>query len=556
MRLFTELFTALDVTTKTTEKVAALARYFAAVRPEEAAWALFFLSGRRLAKPVPSPRLRTVAITLARIPPWLFDECYDAVGDLAETMALLIPAAPVGSDRPLDEWVHDWLIPLRGLDEHSQRDRLVDAWRQMSTEQIFVWNKLLTGGFRVGVSQQLVVRALAHVSGLAVPVIAHRLMGNWSPTPDFFTRLIAASAAADDASRPYPFFLAHPLEGDPAALGPVDEWQAEWKWDGIRCQLLRRRGQTFLWSRGEDLLTERFPEIARLGGQLADGAVLDGEVLSLADNHPRPFLELQQRITRKALTKKILAAVPVVFMAYDLLEEHGADIRLQPLHERRARLEALTLARADERAFRISPRLVVNTWAELDTLRHESRRRGVEGIMLKRRDSPYRVGRQRGDWWKWKVNPFTLDAVLIYAQPGNGKRASLFTDYTFGLWDNQQLVPFAKAYSGLTDDEIRQVDAFVRKNTLAKFGPVRTVKPELVFEIAFEAIQASTRHRSGIAVRFPRMLRWRTDKPPDEADTLDAARHMIAHYLLAPPAFTRRAAERDYAPLFDGLTAD
>lgn len=552
MRLFAELFTALDEATKTNEKVEALVRYFTTAADAEAAWALFFLSGRRVPKPVPSPRLRKLAISLAKLPQWLFDECYDAVGDLAETMALLISSAADGSNRPLDEWVHDWLLPLRGLDELSQNELLIDAWQQLSAAQMFVWNKLLTGGFRVGVAQQLVVRALAKVSGLHASLIAYRLMGEWSPTPEFYARLIAAGDAANDDSRPYPFFLAHPLEGDPAALSSLEEWRAEWKWDGIRCQLLRRRGQTFLWSRGEDLLTDRFPEIAPIGTLIPDGTALDGEILPLKDDRPLPFLDLQQRITRKTPSAKLLAAVPTVFMAYDLLEESGFDIRPQPFHERRARLETL-IAKAHDDALRISPAILAASWAELESLRQESRQRGVEGLMLKRRDSAYGVGRQRGDWWKWKIQPYTLDAVLMYAQPGSGKRANLFTDYTFGLWDGDRLVPFAKAYSGLTDEEIQHVDRFVRKNTLEKFGPVRTVKPELVFEIAFENIQLSSRHRSGIAVRFPRMHRWRTDKAACEADTLEAARALVKLRPLPPQPKGKRREQNVATPLFDNL---
>lgn len=550
MRSFANLFTALDETTKTLEKVAALVRYFAAVSPAEAAWALYFLSGRRLRQPIPSARLRQFAIEQARIPPWLFAECYDAVGDLAETIVLLIPETDADSERPLDEWVHDWLVPLRESSESEQRARLHEAWSQLSPEQTFVWNKLLTGSFRVGVSQQLVVRALALVSGLQAATVAHRLMGEWSPTATFFSRLLDANVAEDQASKPYPFFLAHPLEADPATLGDLAQWQIEWKWDGIRCQLIKRRGELFLWSRGEDLLTDRFPEIPNLHRTLPDGVVLDGEILPFKNDRPLTFLDLQQRITRKSLSKKLLADVPVQFMAYDLLEDQGVDLRPAPLRQRRQQLETLT---ATHTALRLSPLLAAASWPALDALRQESRQRGVEGLMLKRLDSPYRVGRQRGDWWKWKIQPYTLDAVLLYAQAGHGKRSSLYTDYTFGLWDQGQLVPFAKAYSGLTDEEIQQVDAFVRRNTTEKFGPVRTVKPQLVFELAFESIQLSARHRSGIAVRFPRMHRWRLDKRPEDADTLETARRMIDS---APPrASTKpsRTKPTPATPLFDNL---
>jgi DNA ligase-1 len=351
-------------------------------------------------------------------------------------------------------------------------------------------------------------------------------MGSWEPTPQFYTSLIAPDRGDADVSRPYPFFLAHPLEGEPQLLGPIEEWHAEWKWDGIRAQVIRRGGQSFVWSRGEELVTDRYPELAALAAALPNGTVLDGEILPWKQGTVLPFSNLQKRIGRKTLSKKLLEEVPVVLMAYDLIEADARDIREQPLAERRSRLEELA-TRLTERPFVLSPRLAAETWESLTIERRQSRDRGVEGMMLKRRSSPYRVGRVRGDWWKWKVEPFAIDAVLIYAQPGHGKRSGLFTDYTFGVWESGTLVPFAKAYSGLTDIEIRQVDQFIRANTVERFGPVRTVKPEMVFEIGFEGIQSSPRHKSGVAVRFPRMLRWRTDKKPEEADTLERVKALL-----------------------------
>jgi DNA ligase-1 len=423
--------------------------------------------------------------------------------------------------------VEERLLHLRTMPEHDQRPALLAAWSELDRGQRFVWNKLITSAFRVGVSQQLVVRALAGVSGLQPAVVAHRLMGAWEPTADFYRRLQSPDAADADISRPYPFFLAHPLEQAPEELGDLQEWQIEWKWDGIRAQLIRRGDRLFLWSRGEELVTDRYPEVALVGADLPSGAVIDGELLSWRNGTVQPFGDLQRRIGRKALGKKILAEVPVILMAYDLLEENGEDIRDLPLHERRGRLERLVWNLREGANLLLSPIIVAGSWPELAKLRQESRNRNVEGMMLKRRSSPYRVGRQRGDWWKWKIDPFTIDAVLIYAQRGSGKRASLYTDYTFGLWDEGKLVPVAKAYSGLTDEEIRQVDAFVRRHTVEKFGPVRTVKPELVFELAFEGIQRSPRHKSGVAVRFPRIARWRTDKTAAEADTLAALKRLL-----------------------------
>jgi DNA ligase-1 len=351
-------------------------------------------------------------------------------------------------------------------------------------------------------------------------------MGDWQPTADFVRQIFSKDVADADISRPYPFCLAHPLEGAVQDLGPIAQWQVEWKWDGIRSQLIRRQGRTFLWSRGEELITDRFPEIEAVGALLSEGTVMDGEVLSWKDGAPQPFAQLQRRIGRKVLGSKILGDVPAVLLAFDLLEMDAADVREQPIEWRRARLAEI-VQRVASPSLILSPKIEADSWEQLATIREEARSRGVEGFMLKRHGSPYRVGRRRGDWWKWKINPYSVDAVLIYAQRGSGRRASLYTDYTFGIWDGDKLVPFAKAYSGLTDEEIRQVDAFVRHNTVERFGPVRVVKPELIFELAFEGIQRSTRHKSGIAVRFPRMARWRTDKKPEDADTLETIRSLL-----------------------------
>jgi DNA ligase-1 len=526
VKAFADLFAALDETTKTVEKVAAMARYFAAAPPADSAWAIYFLSGRKPRQAVPSKRLRQWAREMAGVSEWLFDESYHQVGDVAETIALLLPPATAASDRPLADWVEEHLLPLRTLPEEVQQREVLAAWSALDTRQRFVWNKLITGEFRVGVSQLLVVRALAQVSGLSTDTMSHRLMGTWEPTPEFYAALVAPDAGEADISRPYPFFLAHPLEGEPEALGPVAEWQAEWKWDGIRSQTVRRAGLSFIWSRGEELVTERYPELASMADALPDGTVLDGEILPWKDGAVLPFADLQKRIGRKSLSKKLLEEVPVVLMAYDVIEDAGVDLRETPLSERRARLEALVTGTAHP-ALLLSAQLSPESWSSLALERQASRSLKVEGMMLKRRASPYRVGRVRGDWWKWKVEPYSVDAVLIYAQSGHGKRSGLHTDYTFGVWEEGKLVPFAKAYSGLTDAEIRQVDTFVRANTQEKFGPVRTVKPELVFELGFEGIQASTRHKSGVAVRFPRMLRWRTDKKPEEADTLERVKELL-----------------------------
>jgi len=527
MKAFADLYAGLDETNKTSEKVAGLTRYFKQAPAADAAWAVYFLTGRKPRQVVPSAKLWQWAVDASGLSAWLFEESYHAVGDIAETIALALPEPEKSSDRSLQHWVEERLLPLRSMVEIEQRQALLDAWSELDRRQRFVWNKLITGAFRVGVSQQLVIRALAGACGLEPAVVAHRLMGAWEPTAAFYEQLRAPEVADADISRPYPFFLAHPLEGEPADLGDLGDWQVEWKWDGIRAQLIRRQGRVFLWSRGEELVTDRYPEIAQAGALLPDGTVIDGEILSWKDGVVQSFGHLQRRIGRKTLGKKILHDVPVVLMAYDLLEHDGSDIRTLPLVERRMRLEQIVAALPVDWNLLLSPLIASVSWRELAALREESRSRNVEGMMLKRRSSPYRVGRQRGDWWKWKINPFTIDAVLMYAQRGSGKRASLYTDYTFGLWDEGRLVPIAKAYSGLTDEEIREVDAFVRRHTVEKFGPVRTVQPELVFELAFEGIQRSTRHKSGVAVRFPRMARWRTDKKAEEADTLATLKKLL-----------------------------
>lgn len=518
MRTFAELFESLDTTTSTNEKLAALVRYFRSEDPADAAWAVYFLSGRRLKRLIGGATLRAWLIHETGLPEWLLDETYAEVGDLAETIALLVDNVHAGAvaDVPLERWI-ERLSSLRDLSDDVQREHVAQWWRELDARGCFLLNKLLTGELRVGVAAGLVERALAEVTGHPRPVIAHRLMGDWMPSAAFWRYLNSASDEAGDRNRPYPFCLASPLEVSVETLGAVDAWLVEWKWDGIRAQILRRPTGVHIWSRGEELVTERFPEIVERAELLPVNTVLDGEILAWREGRVRPFGELQQRIGRKKLTAKILAETPVHVVAYDLLEQDGEDIRGRPLHERRARLEALL---AEQDWVTVSPRVSASSWSELERERADSRNRYVEGLMLKRMDSAYGSGRQRGVWWKWKIDPYTFDGVLVYAQPGRGRRANLLTDYTFAVRDGENLVPVAKAYSGLTDEEIVQVDRWIRQNTLERFGPVRSVAPELVFEIAFEAINESTRHKSGIAVRFPRIARWRRDKPATEANTL------------------------------------
>lgn len=531
MKRFATLYDTIDATTATTAKVAALVAYFRDAPAADAAWAVSFLVGRRPKRLVRAPDLRAWAAQAANVPTWLFEECYAQAGDLAETISLLVPEreepGPLPDERSFAWWVEERLLPLARTEPAVQRGVLLDTWQRLGGTSRFLFNKLITGGFRVGVSDGLVVRALSQVSGISPESIAHRLMGQWEPSAAWYEQLVATETTDADWSRPYPFYLAYPFEAELDTLGDASEWQLEWKWDGIRAQLVRRRGRTFLWSRGEELLADRFPEVDASAEWMPDGTVLDGELLAWRDGKPLPFSELQRRIGRRTVGKKLLADVPCHLLVYDCLEVEGVDVRDRPMHERRAMAEAIVTRLPGGASIGLSPVLDVTSWSAARTARERSRDMTAEGLMLKRRSSPYGVGRKVGDWWKWKVNPLTVDAVLVYAQAGHGRRAGLYTDYTFAIWDGNVLVPFAKAYSGLTDAEIRQVDAFIRRNTVEKFGPVRTVKPELVFELAFEGIQRSTRHKSGIAVRFPRIARWRVDKPASEADTLTSVKALL-----------------------------
>ena len=529
MKRFATLFAALDRTTRITPKIAALADYFQEAPEPDRLWTIALLSGRRPKRTVTTTLLRQWAAERAVIPLWLFEESYPIVGDLAETIALILPPPAHVSDQSLTHWIGE-IQSLAALNEPARKAAVLSAWDQLDTTERFLFNKLITGGFRVGVSQKLMTRALAKATGIEEASLAHRLMGDWTPQSTDFQTLIWSEDPAADLSRPYPFYLAYQLDTQPADLGPCSDWLAEWKWDGIRGQLVLRGGQHAVWSRGEDLMTDRFPELAAALDFIPQGTVIDGEILAWLDDAPLPFQALQKRIGRKTVPKKLLAESPVILKAYDLLEWQGQDIRQTPFAERRALLESLITPLTASAPLRLSPLITGNTWESLAKTREGSREIGAEGLMLKRADSPYLVGRKKGDWWKWKVDPLTVDAVLIYAQQGHGRRANLFTDFTFAVWNGNDLVPFTKAYSGLTDAEFRQITQWVRKNTLERFGPVRSVKAHHVFEIAFEGIQPSPRHKSGIALRFPRMSRWRHDKPISEANTLDDLKEMLNTY--------------------------
>ena len=535
MRRFADLYSALDASSGTQARVDALVSYFSGVDAADGAWALHVLLGKQGKRLITGRRLRQICLEESPLPEWLFDDCYAHVGDSAETITLLWAQVGAGASKPLQHSLQHWMEQLlpaaAALEGSEQAEAVRQLWRGLSRSELLVANKLLTGGLRVGVAQGLVVRALARLSGLEEAQLQHRLMGGFKPSAATLTALLAPADGAEAVpSRPYPFYLASPLEQQPA--GPASDWQAEWKFDGIRGQLIRRANEVFLWSRGEELIGAAFPELLAAAGCLANGTVLDGEILvwPAGSDQPAPFAQLQRRLGRKAPGRKLLADCPAAFVAYDLLELGGDDLRQAPLSQRRAALEELlqdlpeTTPTPAAGLLRLSPRLPLTAWEQLEPLRLQAASAAAEGLMLKGIASPYLAGRKRGQWWKHKRDPYTLDAVLLYAQAGSGRRANLFTDYTFGLWNAEgKLVSFAKAYSGLNDAEITALDRWIRSHTSERFGPVRAVQPLQVFELAFEGLQRSSRHKSGIAVRFPRIARWRHDKPASEADTLAIA---------------------------------
>lgn len=540
MKRFAELFAELDGLRATKDRIRALSHYFEESSGNELAWAVFFLSGRKLKGLIKLQILKKVCIAESGIPEWLFAKTYEIVGDLAETLSLLLPVKTKGKIvEGLDETVERCLLPLLNCTPSRQAELILEAWSGQTDVERLVFNKLITGGFRVGVGDALIHQALGQLTGLDAKVIARRLMGNWLPSVEFTDKLLSVETKFDLEACPYPFFLASPLPEDPN-LGDIEEWLCEWKWDGVRAQLIKRGAEIQIWSRGDELLTERFPEVVEEASRIRGDAVLDGELLGFRDGDPLPFWKLQRRIALKFPSMNIRRSIPVVFMAFDLLEFKGQDIRTIALSKRRQLLdELLTLMDEPPKGdflgqlklfspcllqpsptLRLSAAIGATSFAQLSEERKKSRALGVEGLILKRLDSTYGAGRQVGSWWKWKLEPMTVDAVLVAAARGHGRRAGLYSDYTFALWQNAELVPFAKAYSGLTDAEIKEVDAFIKANTKAKFGPVATVAPELVFELGFENVNLSKRHKSGLSVRFPRILRWRKDKSAADADTI------------------------------------
>jgi DNA ligase 1 len=530
MQTFAELVTELSSSTKTNDKLQSLVDYFATAPDADKVWVIALFGGRRPRRTVNLRLMREWCLEIIDIPDWLFGECHHTVGDFSETLALLLAESKIVKHQNENlSYYLEKFISLEKEDESIKKKFIVESWQQMNSDEKFVFNKLITGSFRVGVSQKTIVNALAKILHQSPSEIAHRISGNWDPVTTSFNELLGESLSVTDFSKPYPFYLAYAIDDNVENLGEPDLWQAEWKWDGIRGQMIKRNNELFVWSRGEELMTDKFPEYFILKDLLTDGVVLDGEIIPAVDGKPLPFALLQTRIGRKNISKKQLQEAPISFFVYDLLEYNYEDWREKPLSERRKKLEEIILP-IQNKSIQLSEKIIFNSWNELAEIRKTSRDKKSEGIMLKRKDSVYKVGRKRGDWWKWKIDPLTIDCVMVYAAKGSGRRSNLYTDYTFAVKDGNELITFTKAYSGLTDKEFAEIDHFVKRNSLEKFGPVRTVKPELVFEIAFEGIAASNRHKSGVALRFPRMSRWRKDKTVEEINTLDDLKELLKIY--------------------------
>ena len=526
MQAFAKFIQDLEISNKTTDKMNAIVAYLQQAPDEDRIWLLALFTGKRPKRGIASKLLKEWVLEVTGLPEWIFVESYSAVGDLGETIALLLPDNTHAIEKTINSWIVELSVMAKKSDE-EKKVYVLNAWQGLNTRERLIFNKLIGGGFRVGVSQKILVNAIAKHTGIEANQLTHSIMGNWDPFTTNYDELISSVDTVKNISQPYPFCLAHPLEQEVEKIGAISDWQAEWKWDGIRGQIIKREGELFIWSRGEELITNQFPELAELVSILPNGTVIDGEILALKEGQVLSFSSLQKRLNRKTISKAQLSDTPIGFYAYDLLEFKGEDIRQEPLEKRRQLLEGLFKEIKPESILYLSPIIEAESWEMLAEERTKSRDNNSEGLMLKHKQSVFHTGRKRGDWWKWKIEPFTIDAVMIYAQKGAGRRSNFYTDYTFAVADGDQLVTIAKAYSGLTDKEIKQVDSFVKRNSIEKFGPVRTVKPELVFEIAFEGIAESSRHKAGLALRFPRIKRWRHDKKTADINTLEDLRNIL-----------------------------
>ena len=534
MRAFADLLDRLSLTASRNTKLTLVRDFLASTPDPDRGWALAALTGE-LRFDAAKPTFIRKAVE-ARMDPLLFRWSYDFVGDLAETVSLVWPARPGANREPALEEV---IEALRGANRNEVQ-RLIETWLD-ALEPTGRWAllKLMTGGLRVGVSSRLAKQALADLGGVEIGAIEEVWHAQEPPYPAIFAWLQGHGEAPSTTSpgRFRPVMLAQALDEavDFAKLDPAD-YACEWKWDGIRVQAVSEQGVTRLYTRTGDDISKTFPDVVRA---LTFEGAIDGELVVMSQGKVASFSDLQQRLNRKTVDAKLMASYPAGIRAYDLLADGAEDTRHLPFSERRQRLEAFIATLASPH-IDLSPLQPFDSWAQLADLRADpppGEAQVAEGVMLKRWDSAYLAGRPKGPWFKWKRDPFLIDAVLIYAQRGHGKRSSFYSDFTFAVWTPDEtgqlvLTPVGKAYFGFTDDELKQIDKFVRDNTTERFGPVRSVRAEpdfgMVFEVAFEGLQASPRHKSGLAMRFPRIHRIRWDKPPRDADHLTTLQAMLA----------------------------
>ena len=522
MIAFAELLERLTFTPSRNARIALLARYFATTPDPDRGLGLAAIAGQLRFVAAKSGLIRGLAV--ARMDPVLFEMSYDYVGDLAETVALMWPASRTNAPAPM---LSEVVATLIGTPKSKLPEIVADWLDGCTPSERLALLKLITGALRVGVSGRLARVALAEFSGGAATVdeLEEVWHGIAPPYLGLFAWLTGNGSRPDPNGAPVfrPPMLAHPLElPDIAALNPAD-WRAEWKWDGIRVQLVASPGGRRIFSRGAEDISDAFPEVL---SALEFDAVLDGELLVVRDGTVAPFADLQRRLNRKVASPQLQKSHAAGVRLYDMLFEDGEDLRALPFDVRRTRLEAW-YERTRPALMQLSELIPFDSFAALHELRDGARAAAIEGLMLKRGDSPYVAGRVRGLWWKWKRNPLLIDAVLMYAQRGHGKRSGSFSDYTFGLWRDGELLPVGKAYFGFTDAELVFLDRWIRNHSIARFGPVQEVEKSLVFEVAFDAAQLSTRHKSGVALRFPRIARIRTDKPAEEADQLDTLMALV-----------------------------
>ena len=556
-RSFGNLINNLEQCNSTKKKINLISVFIKDIDPRDGSWILLLLMSSRQKRVITGRRLKDILQASFRMPSWLIDDCFAQVGDSAETISLLWPQLKSEltdaniecsevynklfnepkESKPLHWWMETLLPAIKDATETTQNRLILKLWSDIADQDHYLTNKLITGGFRNGVSKGLVVKSIAKAYKLDESTVLERLMKPIEINNIWFQELThpVSINRTDRGAIPYPFYLASPVEIEKIKETPPADWRLEYKWDGIRGQLIKRDTGAYLWSRGEELVNHVFPEIIEMAENLPDGTVLDGEILCWQKDVRKPmaFASLQRRLGRKTVNKKLLKECPTVFLAYDILEHKSIDIRAYNLRDRLKLLESVQLNYNH-------PCLVIDNekefaeWEELIQLRDRARLEGAEGLMIKKISSHYLSGRKRGYWWKYKHDPMTLDAVLIYAQAGTGKRANLFTDYTFALWDNsnknskdRKLVTFAKAYSGLNNSELMELDKWIRTHTIERYGPTRVVEQKQIFEIAFEGVMESKRHKCGLAVRFPRIHRWRIDKPVMEADCIEQAQALL-----------------------------